>query len=80
MQNYHLCINYTGLATSNSTYGKPRRAVHLNNVHCTGDEDSILDCNYHQYLFEEGKTLFDHVEAVGVNCGSITIQTTSGIT
>ena len=67
------------LATSNSTYGKPRRAVHLSNVHCTGDEDSILDCSYNQYLLDVGKSLLDQVEVAGVDCGDITITTASGM-
>ena len=52
----------------NSEYGKPRNTVHMNNVHCTGDESTILDCEYFLYDFEVGKDILYVVQVAGVNC------------
>ena len=73
-------LYFLGVAVGNSTYGKPRRAIHFNNVYCTGNEDSILDCSYHQYLLDEGKVLTDHAEVhvVGVSCSHDIMTTVSG--
>ena len=52
----------------NSTFGKPNRTIYLTNVHCTGDEDELDDCNKYKNTFHIGKFFIRDAETVGVQC------------
>ena len=54
---------------SKSHYGKPRKPVHLKNVHCTGREQHILSCTLKEFnSLEEKKAILNEVEVAGVLC------------
>ena len=69
-------------AVKNSFYGKPRKPVHLKNVHCTGQEQQVLFCTYIEFSsLEEKKEILSQVEVAGVLCLNQTgnqANTTSG--
>lgn len=61
-------LNYIGLVSvvSNpSVFGSGEGQIWLDDVHCNGSEDSILDC-YHRGL---GAHNCQHTEDVGIICG-----------
>ena len=55
----------------NSTFGKPNRTIYLTNVHCTGDEDELDDCNKYKNTFDSGKLILPYVEVISVHCQGI---------
>ena len=56
---------------SKSYYGKPRKPVHLSNVHCTGNEQRILSCTYIEFTsLDEKKEVLNESDVAGVICQS----------
>ena len=55
-------------AVYNSHYGKPNGTVHLTNIQCSGEEESISDCTQSTYSLEEGKNKLEEVNVAGVKC------------
>ncbi|XP_077981230.1 scavenger receptor cysteine-rich domain-containing protein DMBT1-like isoform X2 [Glandiceps talaboti] len=62
----HLGYN-NGTAESNAKYGMGTGQIWLDNVHCNGDESSILSCDYD----EIGVNNCAHYEDVGVTCSEL---------
>ena len=50
------------------TVTKPNQTVHLGNVICHGDEESLSDCSATSYSLEQGKELLDQVDIARVSC------------
>ena len=56
---------------NNSHFGKPRKPVHLSNVHCTGNEKEIFSCTHFEFTsLDEKKEMLKQVEVAGVSCQS----------
>ena len=55
-------------AVISSMFGKPRNTVHMTNVQCIGDENTITECSHFLYELEQGITILEHAEVAGVNC------------
>ncbi len=53
---------------TDSPYGNPNKTVHLSNVECTGDEESLSDCDAVHIAPDEGRDLYKVVNVVGVSC------------
>ena len=56
-------------AVTNSRFGKPKKPVHLNNVHCNGGEEGILSCTHTDLdSLDEKKKALSEVDVAGVIC------------
>ena len=54
---------------NNSHFGKPRKPVHLSNVHCIGSEEHILSCAHIEFTsLDEKKEALNESEVAGVIC------------
>ena len=52
-----------------SRYGKPRKPVHLSNVHCTGAEQQLLSCKHFEFpTLDAKKDILSHVDVAGILC------------
>ena len=52
-----------------SHYGKPRKPVHLSNVHCTGKEQQLLSCEHFEFTtLDAKKDILSHVDVAGILC------------
>ena len=60
----------TGIqALNNSHYGKPRKPVHLSNVHCSGSEEQLLSCKYTEFTsLDKKKEALKESDVAGVIC------------
>ena len=50
------------------TLAKPNKTIHLGNVVCLGNEESLSDCSATSYSLEQGKSLLNQVNIAGVAC------------
>ena len=58
-------------ALTKSHFGKPRKPVHLSNVHCSGGEDQILFCTHDEFAsLDEKKKALNESDVAGVICQS----------
>lgn len=59
-------LNYlNALSTSSSLFGAGEGPIWLDNVDCTGSEDSIINCDHNGF----GVHNCDHTEDIGIICG-----------
>ena len=66
-----LCVSLSTdvKAANRSRYGKPKKPVHLNYVHCTGTEQQILSCTHQEPpSLDEKKSILNQVQVAGVLC------------
>ena len=54
----------------NSAYGKPNKTVQLSNVDCIGNETTLDSCKGERIAYDEGRNLYIHINAAGVDCYS----------
>ena len=50
------------------TLAKPNKTIHLGNVICIGDEESLSDCSATSYSLVQGKDLLNQINIAGVMC------------
>ena len=63
-----MCLFLGAKSFTDSPYGNPNKTVHLSNVECTGDEESLSDCDAVHVAPDEGRDLYKVVNVVGVSC------------
>ena len=66
-------------AVNGSRYGKPRKPVHLSNVHCTGREQQLLACEHFEFpTLDDKKDILSHVDVAGILCQRQSQNQTNG--
>ena len=82
LQDKCVCFSSTDVqAVNNSHFGKPRKPVHLSNVHCTGSEEQILSCTHFEFTsLDDKKKALNESEVAGVICQPNSTPSDSGPT
>lgn len=55
-------------ATLGSSYGKPNKTVQVSGAVCMGSEAMLQNCSLNLIPPDEGRGLYQYIDAAGVNC------------